>query len=49
MTNNFQKLQFFTFGQKQSFYLTHSAPDNFEKLVFKKSKAPNFKRLYLKN
>ena len=29
----FEKLQFFTFGQNQRFYLTHSAREYFEKLA----------------
>ena len=45
----FEKLQVFTFRQKQCFYLNHSAPEYFKKLALKKSKTRNFKQLYLKN
>ena len=34
----FSKLQFFTFGQKQCLYLTHSALQCSEKMTFEKSK-----------
>ena len=33
----FEKLQFFTFGPKQCFYLTHSVPKYFAKLASKKT------------
>ena len=33
-----ENLEFFTIRPKQCFYLTHSAPEYFEKLSFKKTK-----------
>ena len=45
-----EKLRFFTFGQKQSFYLIHSAQKYFEKFAFKnKNKTRKLKWLYLKS
>ena len=49
MSRNFEKLQFFSFGLTQCFYLTHSVREYFEKLAFKKNKKCSFKRLYLKS
>ena len=44
-----EKVQFFSFGRQQQFYITHSFREYFEKLSFKRNKKLNFKRLYLKN
>ena len=44
----FEKLQFFTFGPKQCFYLTHSAQEYSQNLAFKEKKPRNLKRLYLR-
>ena len=38
----FEKPQFFTFGQKQCFYLTHSVREYFEKLALQKKQNTQF-------
>ena len=47
MSGIFQQTAIFYFGQKQCFYLTHSAREYFEDLPTKKKQKNNFKRLYL--
>ena len=49
MSRNFEKLQFFSFGLTQCFYLTHSVREYFEKLALKKNKKCSFKRLHFKS